>query len=391
MKLLLLDPGLSTRSGHNAATLEEVAAHALASGTIELTCASAISLDPANFGGIACTWRPVFRLHGYSRFLNDSDSHEALLRRLTALCMEDLRQLDLAGYDLVLMPTAYPIHLAALSMCVQQLPALRLRVGLLMPPTFWACDAQAAAWLEQLTHGAIDALRAQPGVWLYSETGHYGAGAATVPTATLLPPIAAGTRDWLLDQLARQQALDDRPADRPVVFGYFGDPSTRKGFELLMHCVQNGLPAGMRLSFILPEGHHALAARLDGCGTAVSARTLGAGNIPYLKAMRDVDVVLAFYDPAVYRRQMSGIVADALCLGKPVLTAEGCEAILAFGTREAAGALHCRPADADGLLQGLGTPWTAWRAHRRAALASAHRVLELKRMERHLDTGDREA
>ncbi|RZI87328.1 MAG: hypothetical protein EOP78_19270, partial [Variovorax sp.] len=97
MKLLLLDPGLSARTGHNAATLEELVLQAASPRGIALTCATASSLDRTGLAGLPCEWRPVFRLHGYARFLSDSDSHEPLLQRLTDLCVEDLRQLDLAA------------------------------------------------------------------------------------------------------------------------------------------------------------------------------------------------------------------------------------------------------------------------------------------------------
>ncbi|RYF34771.1 MAG: hypothetical protein EOO26_03295 [Comamonadaceae bacterium] len=325
----------------------------------------------------------MFRLHGYARFLSDSDSHEALLQRLIALCVDDLLQLDLATYDLVLMPTAYPVHLAALAEHLKTLPLPRLRIGLLMPPAFWACDARAAQWLEASVQQSLDALRAMPGVALFGESGQYRAGSTVLALPTLLSPIADCTHDWIAAQVA-QPSPENETIGRPLVFGFFGDPSPRKGFELLIHCVRGGLPTGARLVVALPERHEGLSVSLDGCGPSVTAHALEAGNAPYLKAMQAVDVVLAFYDPAVYGTQMSGIVSEAIALGKPVLVAEGCDAILRFLEMHAPGAFMRLPADAGGLHRGLAAPWSAWQGHRRAARAAAAGVRELKRMRRWL-------
>ncbi|RZI91103.1 MAG: hypothetical protein EOP78_15690 [Variovorax sp.] len=307
MKLLLLDQGLSARTGHNAATLEELVLQAASPCGIALTCATASSLDRTGLAGLPCEWRPVFRLHGYARFLSDSDSHEPLLQRLTDLCVEDLRQLDLAAYDLVLMPTAYPVHLAALAQHLKSIRAPRLCIGLLMPPSFWACDARAAQWLDAVMQQSIDALQMQPDVSFFSESGEYRTGSTVLWLPTLLPPIADRTHDWIAAQLALPlPEADEDAVERPLVFGFFGDPSPRKGFELLAHCIQGGLPGGAHLSVALPTRHEALAGALNGTAPSVTARTLGPGNAQYLEAMQAVDVVLAFYDPAVYGMQMSG-------------------------------------------------------------------------------------
>lgn len=389
MKLLLLDPGLSARTGHNAATLEELVLQAASPCGIALTCATASSLDRTGLAGLPCEWRPVFRLHGYARFLSDSDSHEPLLQRLTDLCVEDLRQLDLAAYDLVLMPTAYPVHLAALAQHLKSIRAPRLCIGLLMPPSFWACDARAAQWLDAVMQQSIDALQMQPGVSFFSENGEYRTGSTVLWLPTLLPPIADRTHDWIAAQLALPlPEADEDAVERPLVFGFFGDPSPRKGFELLLHGIQGGLPDGVHLSVALPTRHEALAGALNGTAPNVTARTLGPGNAQYLEAMQAVDVVLAFYDPAVYGMQMSGIVSEAIALGKPVLVADGCKAILRFLEAHAPGAYLSCPADAEGLRQGLAAPRSTWVARRRAARAAAAGVLQLKRMRRWLAASD---
>ncbi len=375
MKLLVLDPGLSARAGHNAAMLEELALQATASPALELACATAAGFDAAAFGDIGgCDWQPVFRVHGYARFLSDSASHEALLQRLTALCLEDLERLDLRSPGLLLMPTAYPIHLAALARCLPR--SARLRVGLLMPPRFWACDARAAQWLAAVMREAIAALRAHPGVRLHSDVPQYRIDGALVPTEMLLPPLADATAQWMA---AQRVPHDDNGAARPLRFGFFGEPSARKGFGPLLACLRAGLPPGAQVVLALPPGHAALAAQLEGVD-GVSARALPADNRSYLQALAEVDVVLLGYDPAVYDAQMSGIAAEAIALGKPLLVSAGCDAILDFLARHAPGSFLCCGYGEAGLRQGLAAPRAAWHACRTAALAASGAVLALKRM-----------
>ena len=78
--------------------------------------------------------------------------------------------------------------------------------------------------------------------------------------------------------------------------------------------------------------------------------------------MAEVDIVLAHYDPAVYGDKMSGIVPEAVCLGKPVLVADGCNAVINFLDRYAPGGFVVAPYSTHGLASALALQPAVWTA-----------------------------
>ena len=382
MRVLLLDPGLSHRTGHNAAMLEEFAQHAALTSGFSVVCACSVALDAAAFEDIGCELRPVFRLNGYSGFLSDTESHEALLQELLTTCLEDLAHLELDGFDAMLMPTAFPIHLAAVAAWLDAAPSptLRFACGLLMPPRFWAGNARAALWLEDLMHDSLHALAGRPNTVLYSESARYRLGKSAFATPMLLPPWA----DANTDRVASHAGIEPWSADRTLRFGFFGAPTLRKGAQHLSNLLASGLPSGTSISIALPEAYAALATQWNDPTRRIHARALARGNAHYLAAMADVDVVLACYDPANYADQMSGIVAEAIALGKPLLVAQGCDAITGFLEDHAPGGYVAVAFNDAGLQQGLALSASVWRTCGRAALAAASGVQGLKRMTHYL-------
>ena len=382
MRVLLLDPGLSHRAGHNAAMLEEFAQHAALTPGFSVVCACSVALDAAAFVDIGCELRPVFRLNGYSGFLSDTESHESLLHDLLTTCLEDLAHLDLDGFDAMLMPTVYPIHLAAAAAWLDaaSAPTLRVACGLLMPPRFWAGNARAALWLEDLMRDSVHALGARPNTVLYSESARYRLGKSELATPMLLPPWA----DANADQAVAHANVELSFADRTLRFGFFGAPTLRKGAQHLSNVLASGLPSGTSISIALPEAHAALATQWNDPARRIHAYTQARGNAQYLAAMADVDVVLAFYDPAAYVDQMSGIVAEAIALGKPLLVAQGCDAITGFLKDHAPGSCIAMPFSNAGLEQGMALSASLWRSCGKAALAAALGVQRLKHMTHYL-------
>lgn len=387
MKVLLLDPGLSARHGHNAAVLEELCLHAQATDSLELCCAASRQLHLPDFANIRCHWLPGFRLHGYARFGGSPGvDDDPVLRQCLALCEQDLRALALERFDLVLMPTAYPFHLAGLAVLGRASTGshpLRARIGLMMPPTFWASDLAAQAWLNDLMRDAIERLAELPGISFHAEVPCYAIGNWSVPTTMLLPPVSAATGRWAASQVAangRHGASTD-PAMR---FGFLGEPMERKGFALITASLQAGVPANVRITLVLPAHHAPWVARLKEFPAARPMLLPDAANASYLKALGHIDVLLALYDPAIHRAQMSGIVAEAIGLGKAILVAEGCDAILEFLRQWAPGSFLVVPRTQAGLLQGLRAPASVWRRCQEAACRASAAVMRLKDVERYL-------
>ena len=92
----------------------------------------------------------------------------------------------------------------------------------------------------------------------------------------------------------------------------------------------------------------------------------------------------ALYDPLHYGDKMSGIVPEALSLGKPVLVAEGCVAIQEFLERHAPGAFIAAGYDLASVQAVLALEPGHWRPARRCARSHAPLVQQLKGMDRYL-------
>lgn len=377
MKTLLFDPGLSSRSGHNAALAEELA-RALAPQA-GLHIAASVGAMPEAFRDLNTPVLPAFRIDGYTRYAGRQLLDDGTLSDLRNKVDEDLDALDLSRYGRLLMPTAYPLHLEALARRAHTLSGLRLTIGLLMPPEFWAVDMPAASALEQMMLQSVQVLSQHADCLFYCETGSYPFGPQRVSMPILLPPVS-DTTSVLMERLARQAA----PLHNDVRFGFFGAPFTSKGFEQLLAVASAGLPPLTRLVVRLPAGHADLCTRLQATGAAIDATSRGMSNADYLQEMAQVDVVLATYDPNYYSQKMSGIVPEAISLGRPVLVSDGCTALIDFLDRHAPGSFASTTYSVSGLTAAMALPAGHWQRLKNSANASSSVMRELKSARRYL-------
>jgi len=378
--LLILDPGLSAYSGHNGAMVEEFASEFADWKGFQWAVAGAATLRPQEFAHVRAHVQPVFQVGGYLR-LSDADVlHDERLNGLLAAIVRDLNGTTLAQADMVLMPTAYPLHLISLASMADQIPARRAACGLLMPSSFWTESTQAADRLGELMGAALLRLAARTQLFTYSETGTYRFGESCVEVATMLPPLSSAR----IEQLAAVVRRGDCGVTRKLRFGFFGSPFTTKGFAVVVEAARHASPEKTLVRFCLPAGHDELCHRLNSLGGAIEARCVGTGNTQYFKEMADVDAVLAYYDPTAYSHKMSGVVTEAICLGKPLIVSKGCTAITTFLERYAPGAYAVGDYKCADLAAIFGLNWTQWQQLQSCALASSAMMREMKRMSRYL-------
>ena len=239
MKVLVIDPGLSGRRGHNGALAAEFDQEFRDSGAVQWTFAASACAVTAHFADLAATIMPAFRFDGYARLQSADVLSDARLQTLVNATVEDLARVPLEKFDGILMPTCYPLHLIALSQIAARLARKRLMVGLLMPTTFWASEAPVAARLGGRMAEALFRLQSECEVLAYSEVGSYRFGEAAIETATLLPPVSSDS----MRQLCALAARDRSGAAQPVKFGFFGSPFTSKGVLLLAEAARQLDPA----------------------------------------------------------------------------------------------------------------------------------------------------
>jgi hypothetical protein len=381
MKILLLDPGLRVRAGHNAALLAEFDLELRALPRLRFSAAGAAALQPAEFKGLGCAPRPLFRIDGYWRPMPQDVLDPARLSGLVESIVADLERLPLEEIDGLLMPTVYPLHLIALARVAPRLARTRLMMGFLMPVSFWVPDADACAALGRLVGEATMDLQRRCELIAYSETGVYDFGGMRADMATLLPPLAAPTAR-LVDTLAAAPAQRDR-----TLFGFFGQPFTSKGLEVIANAARALDPSRASVRFRLPPGHDALCQQLCSLSPAIEASSRDMSNDEYLRQMAEVDVVLAYYDPEHYGDKMSGVVPEAVSLGKPLAVSEACRSLVGFLDRYAPGAFISGAYQPDALAELLALPAELWRAVATKAHASSPVVRSLKGMRRYLAAG----
>lgn len=377
MHLLILDPGLSVRAGHNASMAEELAAEVAGHPGIDLTVACCAALDAKAFAGVPARFRPVFRLDGYARICAQDLADPARMAACRQLIAEDLAALDLSRYDAILMPTAYPLHLRGLADHVDSLAHTQLLCGLLMPAAFWAVPATVEPAIGALFEEAVGLLRGT-NAFFYTESGRYAFPGGTANTPTLLPPICHAT-EHLMEDLAAASSQGET-----LSIGYFGSPFTSKGFNLMLAAIDRGLPPQVKFVIRLPPGHEDRCRTINAASPQVDATSRSMSNEDFLREMAAVDVVLALYDPQQYADRMSGIIPEAICVGRPLIVSQECTALVEFLDHNAPGSFLQGPYAVDSILAAAAYPKAGWTALRRRAQASAPVVRALKRASRYL-------
>lgn len=383
MRIAYIDPGLSCRKGHNAAMVEEFDQALVAERGHQVSYLVAADTDRREFSDLRGALRPTFRINGYAKLAPADLFDPQRVGRIN-----DVMATDLAGAavltecDAILMPTAYPLHLHALAQTASQWPGRRVVLGLLLPARFWGADDARERRISELLAQSVDALSATTDLIAYSETGSYRFGDKLVPMATLLPPLARPSAGQV------QRLAQRHSACASLRLGFFGSPFTTKGFGLLVQAAQElaqqGNASAVQLVLRLPAGHEAACAQLNALAPWIDAQSRQTGNSQYLAEMAAVDAVFAFYDPQEYGSKMSGIVPEAISLGKPLLIAEGCHAIQDFLERHAPGSFVVGAYEVQVIANVLGLRNTHWA--RLAACAQRHAALmqQMKCMDRYL-------
>lgn len=386
MKVVYLDPGLGAGKGHNFAMVHEFDQALASERDLDLHHVLQQQASAERLPALKGRVHNTIKIDGYTRLaateVLDAQRKEALLTSVAA----DLAQTGVQDADVILMPTVYPLHLLALAQHVPLAPHCRVVLGLLLPCSFWSPDSLTERALAGWMVDSVNLLANKAQLLAYSETGTFRFADNVVPMATLLPPVARPNAALVRDLAAR--ARNASPTDGAPILGFFGSPFGTKGFALLIQTLQamaqaNKQPS-MQVQIHLPPGHEAMCAQLRALAPWIMATSADTDNATYLRQMAAVDVVWALYDPHEYNTKMSGIVPEAISLGKPLLLADGCTALQDFLERHAPGSFVLAPYDGSGVEASLGMERTDWLHPLRCAQAHAPLLQEMKSMDRFL-------
>jgi hypothetical protein len=286
MKVAYIDPGLQARAGHNGAMLEEFDQALAAERGHSMHCLVGGRAQETDWPGLHSSLIRTNALDGYSQLPAADAGDHAALDRLIARAEEDWRNLGvLDSAELILMPTAYPIHLAALARLAPALRGRRLVIGMLMSPSFWCKNSGGERLIGQMMAEALDTLAQSTELLVYSETGRLDLLAGLSVNVPTLPPPLAARSGQRMDSLASRSGI--ACTHELSTIGFFGSPFTSKGFGVLMDAV-NHLAARLsaptlRLVFRLPSGFDEISDRLNALAPWIDARSYTMSNSAYLK------------------------------------------------------------------------------------------------------------
>jgi hypothetical protein len=335
-RLVIADPGLSSRMGHHYNYVHAVVEAARRRG-LEVLVLCPFMVDPSIVEEFSAV--PVFRVATYTPLAMDytppPDADPAviwgqqvlmsnaytfgdLLVRATPLCRPD---------DLVFFHTVRETQLIAIAQWLASFPAdqrpqtnILLRFWMNKPfhqPLFELCATLLNSPAMRVRYSTDTAELSA----LYSNILKRPVDLVPIPMPipyeSLTPERRAGRRRFL---------PPDLPPDT-IVIGYTGDCRLQKGFHYLKPVIANmeqNPPEGRRYHFLIqvsdvnfsPEMRgtvHGLAPEA-GENVTVVWETLSADD--YYSLFTEIDIMVVHYDPKDYAYTSSGLLTEAALLGK---------------------------------------------------------------------------
>ncbi len=119
----------------------------------------------------------------------------------------------------------------------------------------------------------------------------------------------------------------------PLTVGYIGQPRSSRGFELFVNVAsameKERLANLIKFKIVISPDEDNFwntsnsvdIFRFNLIGTFFEERLMDSEDFAY--QMSQVDIIWALGDPSIYKRQTSGVVTHAICLGKKLITNKG--------------------------------------------------------------------
>ena len=387
MKIAYLDPALSFFGGHNYAMLQEFDAELSRDASHQVTYLCSRGVEQLKFDDLNGRMEATFQTHGYAKLSKDDVEDTVKINQIISLIASELLHSQaFTECDAILMPTACPLHLAALSTVAERIGKKRLAVGFILPAKFWSIDNKSTEKIKAIFAECVTKLQTSMHLILYSEIGRFHFNERETRLPTLLPPLSEKSINKIRTIINSGMSAEGRQRKS---IGFFGAPEPSKGIEPLLQAirniVKNSYETCVNLVLRLPPGFEKLCDELNSSARWIDAKCEKLSNADYLNQMHDVDLVWAFYDPLAYADfRMSGIVPDAIGLGKPVLISNGCEAIQAFIDTYAPGSAIRGTYSSETIELFLRTPFGTWEYNEKCAQISSDVILNMKSMRRYL-------
>jgi hypothetical protein len=374
MAILVLAPTLKTSSGHDHAFCTEVIRYA---GVAEARILASNKFQPEP----DLPALPFFSVDPYEyRWIHREDRQSLPWRALLRSASEDLRKIEFSSYDRLILHTADPVYLIALSRCLGRFSGT-LYLGFMLPPTFWLRETLGRRLLSLASDLAIGSLKRKTRVVLYSETGAIRFDHRSLNCLLKLPPVQS------VDSVSEPRVSDQkRDRDSRLKIGFFGAALDDKGFQILLQLAADAaVQSRFEIKLFLPPGQEELVNKVNVSNWVMTATSEDRDLPTYFACMASVDLVYTLYSPIAYQDRMSGIVQDAILAGKPLLVTTGCADMRRFIDRIAPGAYVHADYSVSSAASCLSSAVDSLSALSASARSGAQQIRKLKTFEAYFD------
>jgi glycosyltransferase involved in cell wall biosynthesis len=326
--VLIVDPSLRSADGHHLGVLERYRMELAKLGVGSVSLVSRFMPEELARKERAL---PTFERSIYGRTQWTHAEFEDCAQKFCDDLCRQMRALRLRP-DIMIFPAADQATILGLARYLQEFGPRKppeILLWLMMAPDFRKpMDDPSVAPLLVEYQEAFSALRKAVGndarIHVYSETE---------PMARAYEPYAGREIEpVIVHKMIERPRTRVRRSGEAINIVCTGNANVAKGYSLLPEAIEALTARRDDLRFLVhgtveqtdyPDGREILA-RITALAARVTVRTDVLSTEDYLAWLGEADLVLQPYDPLVYRTRGSGVFAEALKLGIPVVATKGC-------------------------------------------------------------------
>ncbi len=328
--VLIIDPSLKSGDGHHLGVLHR---YRMELARLNLASVSLVSLQASEDMCREANLIPTFEKSIYFRTdWTRAEFDEGALKFRTDLRAR-MRKLRLRP-DILIFPAADQVTVLGLARYLERYPfrkAPEIVLCLMMAPNFRkSIDDPSVAPLFGEYEEAFRALRKV----VADDSRIHVCCETDAMSAAYGPHVGLKIETVIVHKLIeRPRSRRVRQPGEPINIVCTGNANVAKGYSLLAEAIESLNRKRTGLKFLIhgtveqtdyPEGRQVLQ-RLASLAPNVTVRTDVLSTEDYLAWLSQADLLLQPYDPLIYRTRGSGVFAEAVKLGIPVVATKGCD------------------------------------------------------------------
>ena len=329
-KALIIDPSLRSADGHHLGVLQRFRTELAKLWTGSVTLASLHATDEFCRSANVV---PTFEKSIYYRTEWTRAEFDEGVEKFSAELRAKVRALRLRP-DIMIFPAADQVTVMGLARYLENYRSRRpseILIWLMMAPHYRKpIDDPSVTPLLGEYEEAFRALRRATG----DETRIHICCETAAMTTAYQPHVGQKIETVIVHKLIEQpRKLPVRRPGEPIRVVCAGNANAAKGYALLAEAIERVNRQRSDLAFLIhgtveqtdnPESRQEMQ-RLAALAANVTVRTDVMSTEDYLAWLAQADLLLQPYDPLVYRTRGSGVFAEAVKLGIPMVATKGCD------------------------------------------------------------------